>query len=73
MNRTTSKAGTPDRSGADLEATCRLWMAAAQARDERVAELEAECAQLRQRVARLSRLVNRNQRVRRPEALRSAK
>jgi uncharacterized protein YceH (UPF0502 family) len=46
---------------ADLEAACRLWMAASAAKDERIAELEAEVNVLRQRVARLSRNLHRGQ------------
>lgn len=45
----------------DLTATCRIWMAACEARDERIAELEAECARLRQRVGRLTRVGQRPQ------------
>jgi len=45
----------------ELEATCRLWIAVSAAKDERIAELEAECNKLRQRVARLGRQVGRRQ------------
>ena len=39
----------------DLESTCRLWIAAAQAKDDRIEALELECQRLRHRVGRLSR------------------
>jgi hypothetical protein len=37
----------------ELELTCRLWIAANEAKDQRIQELEAECRRLRSRVARL--------------------
>lgn len=43
----------------ELEATTRLWIAANEAKDHRIKELETECAHLRNRVARLSRQVGR--------------
>jgi hypothetical protein len=43
----------------DLENACRLWMAVSAAKDERIQILEAECNQLRNRVARLLRQINR--------------
>jgi hypothetical protein len=35
----------------ELSRICQLWIAATEARDERIKELEAECDQLRQRLA----------------------
>ncbi len=43
----------------ELESSCRLWMAACQARDLRIQELEQECQALRQRSARLTRQAHR--------------
>ncbi len=43
----------------DLAATCQLWIAANEAKDERIAEVEQQCQHLQQRVARLSRMVGR--------------
>jgi hypothetical protein len=40
----------------DLVATIELWIAANEAKAERIRELEAECDRLRGRVARLGRL-----------------
>ena len=45
----------------ELESIASLWIAANEAKDERIAELEAECSTLRQRVARLSRQAGRRQ------------
>ena len=39
----------------ELEANVSLWMAANQAKAQRIVELEAMCSRLQQRVARLSR------------------
>ncbi len=47
----------------ELESVCRLWMAACAARDLRIAELEQQCQALQQRVARLSRLLQRQVRA----------
>ncbi len=47
----------------ELEMTCRLWIAANDAKEARIRELEAECNQLRRRVARLGRHVGRRQKV----------
>jgi hypothetical protein len=44
----------------ELEATTRLWIAANEAKDQRIKELETECAHLRNRIARLSRQVGRH-------------
>ena len=43
----------------ELECSCRLWIAACEARDLRIKELEQECATLRQRAARLTRQTRR--------------
>jgi hypothetical protein len=53
----------------ELEITCRLWIAANEAKDDRIQELVAECNQLRQRVARLSRQVGRKQKVATPSQI----
>lgn len=45
----------------ELESIASLWIAANEAKDERIAELEAECGMLQQRVARLSRQAGRRQ------------
>lgn len=45
----------------ELESIASLWIAANEAKDERIAELEAECSKLQQRVARLSRQAGRRQ------------
>lgn len=42
-------------SAAELLSACRLWIAAAEAKDQRIAELERECEQLRMQVARVTR------------------
>ncbi len=52
----------------ELESTCRLWIAACQARDLRIEQLEQECQALRQRVARLSRRLQRQAPVSGPRA-----
>lgn len=39
----------------ELETAVTLWMAANEAKAERILELEAECSRLQQRVARLGR------------------
>ena len=43
----------------ELAATCQIWIAANEAKDERVVELERQCEHLQQRVGRLSRMVGR--------------
>lgn len=43
----------------ELQLVCRIWIAASQAKDERIAELEREVAQLSRRVARLARHAGR--------------
>jgi hypothetical protein len=57
----------------ELEATCSLWVAANQAKEERIHELEVECNALRQRVARLSRQVGRKHKVGSQERVRFAR
>ena len=56
----------------ELEAICRLWIAAAEAKDLRIAALEAECDQLRRRVVRLSRMTPRHRSVVRKSSTRVA-
>jgi hypothetical protein len=48
---------------AELEATCRLWIMANAAKEERIRELQVECNRLRLRVARLSRQAGRRQKL----------
>lgn len=68
MKKENRSAARP-QTGEELASVCRLWIAAAEAKDERIAELERECEQLRMRVARLTRLVApRNARVARRSA-----
>ena len=57
----------------ELELTCRLWIAANDVKEARIRELEAECNQLRRRVARLSRRVGRRQKVAIPDQVRFAR
>jgi hypothetical protein len=47
----------------ELEVACSLWIAANDAKDSRIRELETECNSLRQRVARLSRLMGRRKKL----------
>jgi hypothetical protein len=56
-----------------LEATCQLWIAANEAKDGRIQELEAECNHLRQKAARLVRQVGRRQKVSTPGQVRYAR
>ena len=44
---------------AEMEATCRLWIAVNAAKDEHIQALQAELHTLQQRVARLSRQASR--------------
>lgn len=46
----------------DLQAAVELWIAANEAKHQRILELEAECARLQARVARLSRMARRQAR-----------
>jgi len=57
----------------ELELALSLWMAANEAKAERIGELEAECARLQQRVARVSRRAEREQRPSRLQQLRHAR
>ena len=57
----------------ELELTVRLWMAANDAKAERIKELEAECRSLQQRVARVSRRAGRDERGTRKQQLRHAR
>ncbi len=41
----------------EMEMVCQLWIAAGQAKDERIEELEEEVRRLRQRTSRLARLL----------------
>jgi len=47
----------------ELESTIALWIAANEAKDERIQELEALCARLQTRVARLDRRARQGQRA----------
>lgn len=68
MEKTASKNESLEQRCSELESLCRLWMAAGQAKDERIAELEAEVRRLRQRVSRLSRLAAQGDGARRRRA-----
>lgn len=61
MNRQTRTIEQHPGRNNELELACRLWIAAGQAKDERIRELEAECARLRQRVSRLSRMMSKGE------------
>lgn len=50
----------------ELETLLALWMAASQAKEERIKDLEKDCDVLRQRVIRLTRQVGRTARICRP-------
>ena len=50
----------------ELQLVCQVWVAANEAKDERITELEAELARAQGRIARLSRLVGRQQRAEPP-------
>lgn len=43
----------------ELRMVCEVWVAANEAKDQRIAELEDEVEQAQQRIVRLSRLVGR--------------
>lgn len=57
----------------ELEAAVALWMAANQAKAERIEQLEDLCRHLQQRVARLGRTAGRRQRSTRPVEVRHAR
>jgi hypothetical protein len=63
----TSAGKTPTRT--EIETTLRLWIAANDAKDARIQELERETARLRQRVARLASLLERQRRVAEPRSI----
>ena len=73
MPEATSKLDSLVAKCSELELTCRLWIAANQVKEARIQELEAECNQLRRRVARLSRRVGRRQKVAIPDQVRFAR
>lgn len=56
---TKSKTDELSQRCRELEVSVRLWVAANNAKAERITELEALCSRLQQRVARLSRQVGR--------------
>jgi hypothetical protein len=57
----------------DLELTCSIWIAANEAKDQRIRELETMCNGLQQRVARLTRQAGRRQKIQAPEKVRFAR
>lgn len=57
----------------ELEIAVRLWMAANEAKAERIQELEALCAGLQQRAARLGRRAQRSNTLARQEQIRDAR
>lgn len=59
MANDASKIGALETRCAELEVTCRIWIAANEAKDHRILELEAECKKLQSRVGRLGRRVGR--------------
>ena len=73
MNKKASKEETLLQHCRELELSCSLWMAAGAAKDERISQLEAECNQLRQRLARVSRLVSHRSGTAEPRQLRHAR
>jgi hypothetical protein len=71
MNALSKKSAGQKRDQAydELHRVCQLWIAASEAKDARIRELEEECRQLGQRVARLSKLVGRRSRKGSPAAV----
>ena len=57
----TTDMETPEASLAELEMACRLWIAASEAKDEHIDELQQEVAKLRRRVTRLGRMLGSGQ------------
>ena len=57
----------------DLETTVRLWVAANEAKAQRILELEAECSRLQQRVARLGRRAGQGHKQSRQQQVRNAR
>lgn len=57
----TTDTETPEARLAELEMACRLWIAASEAKDEHIQELQGEVARLRRRVTRLGRMLGSGQ------------
>lgn len=55
----------------DLERSLAIWIAANDAKAERIAQLEQECQALRSRLARLTRRLGRERGAARPSRVRS--
>jgi hypothetical protein len=69
MTRCPGKSATATTT--EIETTLRLWIAANDAKDARIQELEQETARLRQRVARLASLLERQRREAAPRSVES--
>jgi hypothetical protein len=67
MTSDTKTVGDLVRRYQALEGTCRLWIAAADAKDERILELTTENDRLHQRLARLTRRLEHGLRASRHE------
>jgi len=57
----------------ELDASLKLWIAVSEAKDLRIGELEEECHQLRRRVSRLTKMIQRQERIPCPQPLRSVR
>lgn len=57
----------------EMQMICEIWIAANNVKDERIQELEGEVKRLQQRVARLSRRVNRSPQVERAPRVEQAR
>lgn len=57
----------------ELKMVCEIWIAANNAKDARIQQLEAEVERLQQRVARLSRRVSRSAQVERAPRVKQAR